>query len=209
METSEEFFLEHFGKKGMKWGVRNSGGPKTADDHAKIDSKEYYHAQRATGTGSVKRRRAIKQTVDEKSHQMPGYSTAFHKHLGNRERNVKVAKEALTGAAIIGGLALLSKGAPHPVSTTSGFKLTPETFKKVQNDYINAHRTKDAVARQYRNNPSSFNEANLRRAVANANRAASTSKAFEAEAIKRIEQLKKVQKVGPSNLPRINLGTFK
>lgn len=87
MTTSEEFFLAHFGKKGMKWGQRKSRTPgvsRATDKHARKDAEEFARAQAFYGKGAGTRRKLIKQTVEGKTKHMPGYSTAFHRHLANQ-----------------------------------------------------------------------------------------------------------------------------
>lgn len=96
MEVDEEFFLEHFGVKGMRWGSRKSSEvSRSVNKHAKRDAKEYARAQAFYGQGAGTRRKLIKQTVDGKSKRLPGYSTAFHKHLAEQDTS-KHAEKAVS-----------------------------------------------------------------------------------------------------------------
>lgn len=98
MIIEEEAFLQHFGIKGMKWGVRNSrpgGVSRGVDKHAKKDAAEFARAQAFYGKGAGTRRKLIKQTVEGKSKRMPGYSTAFHRHLANQDPS-KHAEKAVS-----------------------------------------------------------------------------------------------------------------
>lgn len=93
-EPSEED-LEHFGVKGMKWGVRRE---------AKRDAKESAQAKMYYGKGAGTRRKLIKATVESKSKD-PYYKSEFDKAYANQDmaqrasqargqRSRKDAKEA-------------------------------------------------------------------------------------------------------------------
>ncbi len=65
-----EEFLEHFGVKGMHWGVRN------AESQARRDANEHTKAQLFYGEGAGNRRKLIKAKVAERS-KNPAYKKAF------------------------------------------------------------------------------------------------------------------------------------
>lgn len=92
-------FLEHFGVKGMKWGVRRAlvkqskSSPKTAltgvtprvSRDARRDAKEYARAKMFYGDGAGNRRKLIKAKVEEKSKRVPGYKKAFDYHSSQQD----------------------------------------------------------------------------------------------------------------------------
>ena len=77
-------YLEHYGVKGMKWGVRHD---------ARRDAKEYARAKVYYGKGAGTRRKLIKETVKQKSKD-PDYKREFNKALAkqNMAKHVKRAK---------------------------------------------------------------------------------------------------------------------
>lgn len=90
-------FLEHFGVKGMKWGVRNSssgasGVSKRTDREASKDAKEFARAKMFYGTGAGTRRKLIKESVEAKRKKDPAYGKAFDKHLANQDLSKHVTK---------------------------------------------------------------------------------------------------------------------
>lgn len=95
MNTSEEF-LEHFGIKGMKWGVRNearsSGISRKTDRDARKDAEEFATARAFHGKGAGTRRKLIKQTVEGKSKRDPNYAKAFEQHLSRQDTAKHVSK---------------------------------------------------------------------------------------------------------------------
>lgn len=107
MLIDEEVYLEHYGKKGMKWGVRNNGrssgvghdGPDgvsaKVNRSAKKDASEFARAKSFYGEGAGTRRKLIKQTVEAKSIRVPGYKKAFDHHLDKQDQS-KHASKAVT-----------------------------------------------------------------------------------------------------------------
>lgn len=90
-----EDFLEHFGVKGMRWGVRNdrSGGTSNkVNRDAKKDAREFARAKVYYGEGSGTRRKLIKTKVEAKSKRIPGYKEAFESHLTNQDLSKHVSK---------------------------------------------------------------------------------------------------------------------
>ncbi len=59
MNEVEEFYLQHYGVKGMKWGVRRNrpeGVSRRTNREAKKDAKEYTKAKMYYGEGAGTRR---------------------------------------------------------------------------------------------------------------------------------------------------------
>lgn len=88
-------FLEHFGIKGMHWGVRKSALPgvshKTNKD-ARKDAEEFARAKLFYGKGAGTRRKLIKNTVEAKAKKDPSYKKAFDHHLENQDLSVHATK---------------------------------------------------------------------------------------------------------------------
>lgn len=81
-------FLEHFGVKGMQWGVRNtrlSGVTRSTNRMAQKDAKEFATAKMFYGEGAGTRRKLIKATVEQRSKNDPSYKKAFDHHLDNQD----------------------------------------------------------------------------------------------------------------------------
>lgn len=87
-------FLEHFGVKGMKWGVRKTDVPgvsrKVSRDAAK-DAREFARAKMFYGESAGTRRKLIRATVDSKS-KNPEYKKAFDHHLDNQDMSKHAGK---------------------------------------------------------------------------------------------------------------------
>lgn len=97
MTTEEEVedFLEHFGVKGMKWGQRKDRAPGVSaqvDRHARKDAHEFARAKAFFGEGAGTRRKLIKQTVDAKTKNIPGYKKAFDHHVARQDMAAHVSK---------------------------------------------------------------------------------------------------------------------
>lgn len=88
-------FLEHFGVKGMRWGVRNdrpSGTSRRTDREARKDAKEFATAKMFYGEGAGTRRKLIKNTVEAKSKRDPSYKKAFDHHLNSQDMSKHTTK---------------------------------------------------------------------------------------------------------------------
>lgn len=95
MIIDEDDFLEHFGVKGMRWGVRKdtpTGASRHVDKHAKKDAAEYARAKAFFGDGAGTRRKLINATVEGKSKRLPGYKQAFDHHLANEDPSRHASK---------------------------------------------------------------------------------------------------------------------
>lgn len=82
-----EEFLAHFGKKGMKWGVRNNSSStisRATNKEAKKDAEEFARAKLFYGQGAGTRRKLIKNTVEAKAKRDPNYKKAFDSHFANQ-----------------------------------------------------------------------------------------------------------------------------
>lgn len=94
----EELTLEHYGVKGMRWGVRKdrtSGVSRKVDRDAAKDAKEFEEARLFYGKGAGTRRKLIKAKVERKSSVVEGYKEAFDNHLSKQDSN-KAADKAVT-----------------------------------------------------------------------------------------------------------------
>ena len=82
-----EDFLEHFGVKGMKWGVRNNypGATGRINRMAKKDAKESARAKMYYGEGAGTRRKLIKAKVEARSQNDPSYRGAYGHHLARQD----------------------------------------------------------------------------------------------------------------------------
>ena len=88
-------FLEHFGVRGMRWGVRNdkdssSKVSKGTERLVKKDAKRYADAKMFYGEGAGTRRKLLKAELDKKKRTIPGYEKLFD----NAIKNVDYAKSA-------------------------------------------------------------------------------------------------------------------
>lgn len=94
MIVDEDVYLEHFGVKGMKWGVRNksSGVSRQVNRMAKKDAEEFARAKAFYGQGAGTRRKLIKQTVEGKAKRIPGYQKAFDQHLEDQDTSKHAVK---------------------------------------------------------------------------------------------------------------------
>jgi len=87
MILDEETYLEHFGVKGMKWGVRHDGPPGVSNStnrQAKKDAQEFARAKMFYGEGAGTRRKLIKAKVEDRAKHDPAYKKAFDHHLANQ-----------------------------------------------------------------------------------------------------------------------------
>lgn len=98
--------LEHFGVKGMRWGVRNAES--TTGFHARVDgapgvhpktdnlarkhAEEFARAKMFYGQGAGTRRKLIKATVESHKKQDPSYAKAFDHHLARQNMGEHASK---------------------------------------------------------------------------------------------------------------------
>lgn len=95
MSNDVEDFLEHFGVKGMRWGVRKDaapGVPSKTDRAAKSDATEFARAKMFYGQGAGTRRKLISESVKAKSSKDPLYAKAFDHHLSNQDMSTHATK---------------------------------------------------------------------------------------------------------------------
>lgn len=126
-------YLEHFGVKGMRWGVRKDDqGYSKKEVHR--DAKTRQKAQQSSFRGKVsgdKALRAINSEIAAKNKKNPGYAEAVdqRENVLNRRRNL-----AILGTVLVTGLALT-----HQDQVISGAKIAAEvisTVAKEAPDYI-------------------------------------------------------------------------
>ena len=125
---AQDGYLQHFGVKGMHWGVRNaetqarySREKKTSfrtNRKAKKDAKEFARAKMYYGRGAGTRRKLIKNQVEQRSKDLPGYSEAFAKHLASQDmgKAVKSAKRTRKRNDIAYGTGKTARGVTHAIA---------------------------------------------------------------------------------------------
>ena len=82
MSPDNDVALEHYGVKGMKWGVRRE---------AKRDANKFAKAKMYYGEGAGTQRKLIKATVESKRKKDSQYGEAFDYYMDNT-----VAKKVAT-----------------------------------------------------------------------------------------------------------------
>ena len=86
MPLDEDAALEHYGVKGMKWGVRRE---------AKRDANKFAKAKMYYGEGAGTQRKLIKATVESKRKKDSQYGEAFDYYMDNQNMATR-AKQART-----------------------------------------------------------------------------------------------------------------
>lgn len=91
----DENLLEHFGVKGMHWGVRKDRAPGVhprTDTQARKHAEEFARAKMYYGQGAGTRRKLIKATVEANKKKDPAYAKAFDHHLARQDMGQHAAK---------------------------------------------------------------------------------------------------------------------
>ena len=81
--------LQHYGVKGMRWGVRRS-----PQKLAKKDAKRYVEAKMFYGKTAGTKRKLLNAELSKKKKTVPGYEEAFNKAIENVD-HAKAAKKAV------------------------------------------------------------------------------------------------------------------
>ena len=74
-------FLEHYGVKGMKWGVRRNKVQRMAGK----DAQEFARAKMFFGEGAGTRRKLIREKVSSRRNTVKGYGEAFDSALAKED----------------------------------------------------------------------------------------------------------------------------
>ncbi len=88
MIIDEDIYLEHYGVRGMRWGVSNDrrgGVSRKTDKAARKDAQEFARAKMYYGTGAGTRRKLIGETVKARRKKDPDYARAFDSHLEDQD----------------------------------------------------------------------------------------------------------------------------
>lgn len=94
-DESIDDYLEHFGIKGQRWGVRRNNLPGVSNNinrEARKDAKEFARAKMFYGEGAGTRRKLIKNMVEGKQKKDPSYGKAFEHHLANQDMSTHASK---------------------------------------------------------------------------------------------------------------------
>lgn len=159
MIVEEEVYVEHYGVKGMHWGIRNKtpGVSRGTNREASKDAKEFARAKLFYGQGAGTRRKLIKATVEAKSKRDSSYKKAFDKHFSEQDlsthaqkaRRERGRKDKKDSAKKVGGFAARrftgEMGTKSAIAATAlvgiGFLRSPQgkqatgkVIKKVVND---------------------------------------------------------------------------
>ena len=94
-KNNSNSFLDHFGARGMRWGIRNDkdSSPKVSKGTERLvkrDAKRYAGAKMFYGEGAGTRGKLLKAELDKKKRTIPGYEKLFD----NEIKNVDYAKSA-------------------------------------------------------------------------------------------------------------------
>lgn len=84
----DPYYLQHFGVKGMKWGVRRSENPlksKEMKKQIKQEAKNLNRALYGIGYDSRKKLVAIRKSIDAKDRKTPGYKKAVRDRVLKRQ----------------------------------------------------------------------------------------------------------------------------
>ena len=121
MNEVEEYYLQHFGVKGMKWGVRKKRDPaKAAQKQAKKAEKALYkdakrdlkNVNKGYRSFNIERAKNAERTVRNKRKNVEGYKEANKKAQKNAER---WAKAGIIAAAVNVSLAVTMMKHPEAV----------------------------------------------------------------------------------------------
>ena len=88
-------YLDHYGVKGMQWGVRKAergGVSRKTDRAARKDAQESARAKMYYGEGAGTRRKLINKSVEAKKAKDSGYAKSFDRHLSKQDLSKHASK---------------------------------------------------------------------------------------------------------------------
>ena len=109
----DPYYLQHFGVKGMKWGVRRSENPLKSREMKKQINKDAKNLVRsASGVTSDSRKKALalRNSINAKDRETPGYTKAVRDRVIKRQKRLigvsTVAVNAMAMEAMMPGMTL-------------------------------------------------------------------------------------------------------
>ena len=122
----DPYYLQHFGVKGMKWGVRRSENPLKSREMKKQINKDAKNLNRSVSgvtSNSRKKALALRKSIKAKDRENPGYKKAVQKRALKRQLGLigvaNLAGHAIAMEAVMPGSTLRLAKAVVKVSASS------------------------------------------------------------------------------------------